>query len=176
MPVPKSPQLRKRAEIFLVQLAEGMSVRKARVIAGLGRSTVYEWKRDHAAFAQAWTDALIEGVEAVEDECHRRAVHGVDRPVYHGGKLVGHVTEYSDALLVMLLRGRAPEKYKHYNEAKVPFRAALPPQAAVEDLSALSVEELKRRYEEIVGAAAVAATATLPLLAPPAALDEQSSE
>jgi hypothetical protein len=169
MPVPKSPRWRKRAEIFLAQLTQGLSVAASYRIAGLGKATVYEWRRDHPAFAQAWQDSLDEGTDAIEDEAHRRAVYGVDRPVFQGGKCVGHVTEYSDILLIMLLRGRAPHKYKHYNETKVPFAAALPPQPAV-DLSGLTDEELKRRYDEAVGAVAV--TAALP---PPAVSDDEAN-
>ena len=40
------------------------------------------------------------------DEAHRRAVEGVKRPVFRGGKKVGEITEYSDFLLGKLLRRR----------------------------------------------------------------------
>ena len=46
-----------------------------------------------------------------EDELFRRAVEGVEQPVYQLGKLVGHVREYSDKLLELYLKSHAPEKY-----------------------------------------------------------------
>jgi hypothetical protein len=38
---------------------------------------------------------------------------GTLKPVYQGGKKVGAVREYSDTLLMFLLNGGRPEKYKH---------------------------------------------------------------
>lgn len=48
----------------------------------------------------------------LEDEARRRAVDGVDEPVFQGGELVGHVRRYSDRLLEFLLRGRRPTVYR----------------------------------------------------------------
>jgi hypothetical protein len=39
-------------------------------------------------------------------------VEGVDKPVYQGGVLVGYVREYSDQLLVTLLKAHRPEKFR----------------------------------------------------------------
>jgi hypothetical protein len=36
----------------------------------------------------------------------------VKRPIYQGGKLVGHDVVYSDNLLLALLKARRPEKYR----------------------------------------------------------------
>ena len=44
----------------------------------------------------------------LEAEAYRRAVEGVERPVYQGGRLVGTVREYSDSLLTIMLRARHP--------------------------------------------------------------------
>jgi hypothetical protein len=51
-------------------------------------------------------------VPTLESEARRRAVDGVDEPVFHKGRICGTVRKYSDALLMFLLRGNAPEKYK----------------------------------------------------------------
>ncbi|OOQ57160.1 hypothetical protein BC343_16705 [Mucilaginibacter pedocola] len=40
------------------------------------------------------------------------AIHGTDKPVYHGGKLIGKVKDYSDTLLMFLLKAKRPETYK----------------------------------------------------------------
>jgi hypothetical protein len=48
----------------------------------------------------------------LEDEAVRRAYEGVERPVFQGGKQVGVVREYSDTLLIFLLKALRPEKYR----------------------------------------------------------------
>ncbi len=97
--------------VFLDNLAEGATVRAAAQQAGVARSTVYAHRAADAEFAEAWDDAYEAGNDQLEDEAHRRAVEGVDEPVFHRGEIVGHVTKYSDQLLMFLLRGRRPDRY-----------------------------------------------------------------
>jgi hypothetical protein len=47
---------------------------------------------------------------------HRRAVEGVKRPVYRRGVLVGEITEYSDKLLMFLLKRRRPQVYERSHD------------------------------------------------------------
>ena len=67
---------------FLAVLSAGGSTYKAARAAGIGRSTAYEWRDADEDFAKRWALALEDGVDAMEDEAHRRAVDGVDKPVY----------------------------------------------------------------------------------------------
>jgi hypothetical protein len=61
---------------------------------------------------------VAEGVDRLEDEAHRRAVEGYNpRPVYHKGKKVGEIREYSDSLLALLLKSRRPEVYARGDKA-----------------------------------------------------------
>ena len=46
-----------------------------------------------------------------EEEADHRAVDGVEKPVFQQKELVGHVTEYSDSLLIAQLKAGNPEKY-----------------------------------------------------------------
>ncbi len=48
----------------------------------------------------------------LEAEARRRAVEGVRKPVYCRGEIVGTVKEYSDTLLIFLMKGARPEKYR----------------------------------------------------------------
>ena len=50
------------------------------------------------------------GVGAMEDEVIRRAVQGVEKPITVAGKREV-VRQYSDVLLMFLLRSHKPEKY-----------------------------------------------------------------
>ncbi len=47
-----------------------------------------------------------------------RAFNGVQKPVYQGGALVGHVTEYSDRLAEMLVKGDDPARYNPQSTAQ----------------------------------------------------------
>lgn len=98
---------------FLNCLAAGDSVLLASKTAGMDRSTLYRWKEQDTTFADAWQKAQNEGdgPSGLEQEAIRRAVSGVKRPVYRGGEVVGHVTDYSDSMLMFLLKAHHPEKY-----------------------------------------------------------------
>jgi hypothetical protein len=97
---------------FLEALSECGSVREACKQAGVVRMTVYRWRERDETFAQEWEEAARIGAMGLEDEARRRAYIGVDRPVYQTGKLVGVTREYSDPLLMFLLKGAMPDKYR----------------------------------------------------------------
>ena len=97
---------------FLDALAETCNVARAAELAGVARSTVYDWRVADSDFADEWEHALDLGADALEDEATRRAVEGVDEPVFYQGKACGVVRRYSDTLLIFLLKGRRPEKYR----------------------------------------------------------------
>ncbi len=96
----------------LAALAETANVLKSSEIAKIARRTAYDWKAADPEFAGEWGKALDIGVDALEDEATRRAVDGVDEPVFYQGEAVGVVRKYSDTLLIFLLKGRRPEKYR----------------------------------------------------------------
>ena len=102
---------KKRAE-FVAALRGGQSVSDACQAAGIARQRVYEWREDDSDFAAEWNVALDEGTDALEDEAKRRAVDGVDEPVFYQGKEIAKVKKYSDTLLMFLLKGRRPDKFK----------------------------------------------------------------
>lgn len=62
-------------------------------------------------FQKIKEDALDENANVLEDEARRRAVEGVDEPVFYQGDVVGYTKKYSDDLLKMLLRANRREKY-----------------------------------------------------------------
>jgi len=97
---------------FLDELASRGLVTRACEAAGIGRRTAYDCRDRDEDFAAAWADALEVAAEAFEAELRRRAIEGVERPVYQSGELVGHIREYSDTLLIFGLKGLKPEKYR----------------------------------------------------------------
>ena len=58
---------------------------------------------------------LSNRASSLEEEAIRRAVDGVDRPVFFQGKIVGYTKEYSDTLLKFLLEAKRPAIYRARN-------------------------------------------------------------
>ena len=116
----------KKEALFLGALADLGHVGQAAQRTGITVRTWYRHRREDAAFAAAWEQALGEAMDTLlEPEAVRRAVHGVLKPVYQGGKRVGSVREYSDTLLIFLLKGGKPEKYREHTHLKVEGTIAL---------------------------------------------------
>lgn len=95
------------------------------------------WLQQDPQYAEAWADARDALADSLEEEAIRRARDGVTRPVFQGGLQVGQTTEYSDALLMFLLKGMRPEKYRE--------RVAVINETSVEAEIIRLEEELKKR-------------------------------
>jgi hypothetical protein len=72
----------------------------------------YRWLAHKKGYAAAFDRAKEEAAQTLEDEAIRRAHDGVLEPKFWKGKLVGAVRVYSDALLMFMLRGARPERYR----------------------------------------------------------------
>jgi hypothetical protein len=90
--------------------------------AGIGRSTLSEDRRKDQEFAKAWDDAVMQGIDRLEDEAYRRAMAG------------------SDTLLTFMLRGRRPDVYARHDE---------PPAPRVNVTNVLTFEEANKRIEDL---------------------------
>lgn len=83
-------------------------------------------RKEDTKFADGWESALDEGMDWLELEARRRAVEGTLKPVYQGGKKVGTVREYSDILLIFLLKGGKPDKYRERRSIEHSGKAGQP--------------------------------------------------
>jgi hypothetical protein len=101
---------------FLAYVELGLHTRDAADAAKVHFTTVYRRRKEDAAFRLAWDKAEKVGTEMLEDEAVRRAYHGVLTPVYYNGKVCGQTRNYSDKLLIFLLRSRLPKKYRDIAE------------------------------------------------------------
>jgi hypothetical protein len=81
-------------ETFLEVLAATCNVSEGARSAGVGRRTVYDWRKADEAFAAAWDDAEAEAVDNLEGVVYKRAMEGE-----------------SDRLAEILLKAHRPEKY-----------------------------------------------------------------
>lgn len=106
-----------KKEAVLDALMDGATMGTAAARAGVHRSTVYRWREADETFEAKLTRALDIGTDALEDEATRRGVEGTERPVFHKGQVCGYVRDYSDVLLMFILKARRPEKYRDRYQA-----------------------------------------------------------
>jgi len=97
---------------FLQVLSEGNTVSEACRLARVGRATAYEHRRSRLDFAARWKDAEDAACDMLEAECRRRALEGTPKPVFYQGAECGEVREYSDTLLIFLLKAKRPEEFR----------------------------------------------------------------
>lgn len=81
---------------FCAALAETCNVGKACAAIDVSRYTAYKWRKEMPQFAEAWDDALKAGLLVLEDEAHRRAFDGVDKPLTHQGSFTYLYREVKD--------------------------------------------------------------------------------
>jgi hypothetical protein len=115
---PRTPKKKKEylpvgwREKFLAAMAGTGNASVAAKAAGIGRRTAYDYKEKDEAFRDAWDAAAEESTDVLELEARRRALKGVDEPIFRGKSQVGTVKKYSDTLLIFLLKGNRPEKFR----------------------------------------------------------------
>jgi hypothetical protein len=102
----------KRRAAFLDALQATANVTASCRLAGLPRSCVYDWREADPEFAAEWAAAVELGCDALEDEAVRRGCEGYLKPVFHQGKEVGAIREYSDLLLIFMLKARRPARFR----------------------------------------------------------------
>lgn len=90
---------------------------------GMSRDWYYDQRRTDEVFAAAWDEALETAIDAMELEARRRAVEGVEKPLLgRVGKdqdgIITVVREYSDQLMVLLLKAHRPEKYRERTDVR----------------------------------------------------------
>ncbi|MFB3432003.1 MAG: hypothetical protein ABL309_13885 [Phycisphaerales bacterium] len=112
------PGLSETQLAFLSAFRAGVKITNAARIAGISRTTAYQWMRDDERFSQAFQRVKQERVDEAIEEAYRRAVKGTMEPVFGSNGLdgktavVGYKRKYSDRLLVEILRAERPEKYR----------------------------------------------------------------
>jgi len=118
---------------FLQRFAQCGTITHAARYAGVSRPTIYAWRREEdGEFSKAFDDAQEMACDALEVEARKRAVKG-----------------HSDTLLIFLLKGARPDKYKdravidHGNKDEKPFVIETVPTAEPDDWSKTVEQEMK---------------------------------
>jgi hypothetical protein len=101
----------KRYNLFLAELALDGNVTRAAKAVGVDRSNAYQRRLRNPEFAKRWDDALEAFADAVEAEAYRRAVTGTTKGIWWQGARVGEEQQWSDSLLLALLKAKRPQQY-----------------------------------------------------------------
>jgi len=103
---------RKKQTDFILKFSEYASVSRACRLAKVPRGTIFRWLNNDTAFKKQYAGACEAALQRLEDEAVRRGFEGLAKPVYYQGKKIGTVREFSDTLLMALLKAKAPAKYR----------------------------------------------------------------
>lgn len=152
---------------FLEALRNAPVIRHACEAVGISRVTAWRARQADEEFAQAWDEALEDGIDRAEHEAFKRGVVGFEEPVIDKGRLAYRyeryvdsdgaehyrmvlddngqpvpltVRKHSDALLALFLKGRRKKVYADRTELTGPEGG--PVQAVDETAKAARVAQL----------------------------------
>lgn len=137
---------------FLRALADTGLVHRALKRAKISHTSVQHYYKTDADFRTAYDEALQIAADALEAEAVRRARDGVKRIIWWQGTRIGQEQEYSDGLLMFLLKGVRPEKFSDRVNVNMPAI-----DSAIEQLmGVLSGGDARARRIETAAAALIA--------------------
>ncbi|NPV89298.1 MAG: hypothetical protein HPY50_00800 [Firmicutes bacterium] len=97
---------------FLTAYIRSGNVARAARLAGVSRTAHYNWLKKDRRYREAFEMLGTAVFDLLYKEAIRRAVDGVERPVFYRGVQCGSYRQYSDRLLIKLLTIFKPEKYE----------------------------------------------------------------
>lgn len=117
----------KKRALFLERLEHAPHITDACKAIGISRTRMYELKDQDAEFKVQWDQAVEQGLDALEKEAWRRAVEGTNKPVIYKGVVTDTFKEYSDTLLIFLMKNYKREQFgeRVQHEHKVDVHAVL---------------------------------------------------
>jgi len=118
--------LPKWADVFIAALTKDPNVGRAAAVAGISRMRAYQVKKESQLFSELWEEAIEIGTDDLASEARRRALEGVEDPIYYDGIKVGTRRKYSDKLMILLLRAHRPEVYAEHSILEGTFKHDVP--------------------------------------------------
>lgn len=98
-------------EGYLSLIREGYTNKDAAAACGCGTKYFQRRRKEFPEFEKAYQEAREDGNDVIRAEIKRRGIDGVERAIYHDGKVVGKKKEYSDNLLMFLAKSRMKEEF-----------------------------------------------------------------
>lgn len=117
--VPAWPGAKPKQAAFLTALVFHAGQHgKAAKAAKIARQLHHYWLKTDEYYKGLHREAMTQVTEVLEDEAIRRAIEGQEKGVYYQGAQCGTEIVHSDGLMMFLLRGADPEKYRERSEVK----------------------------------------------------------
>jgi hypothetical protein len=104
--------------LFLHALRGGVSISDAIRMSGVSHNLPYWLRAKDKKFREEWNEAVALGTKLLEQEAERRAFHGTLKPVFYKGVKCGDIREFSDTLLMFVLKKRDP-RYRNDGGATI---------------------------------------------------------
>lgn len=104
-------------KLFLKAYEETGYIGYSAAKAGVSRRSVEHCRAKDPIFRKKFKRSARIARSVVADELMRRAVQGVEEPVFQGGKQVGTIRKFSDVCLIFLAKALAPKKFN-----RAPYR------------------------------------------------------
>lgn len=98
-------------DLFFAALAKYGVATRAMQHADLDPKVVYDNRKNDPEFAERWRLALEAFADSLEDAARQRAVEGFKKGVWHQGVMVGEEIQYSDSLLLAMLKAKRKREY-----------------------------------------------------------------
>jgi hypothetical protein len=141
----EKPKWKKLWAVFIEALAKHGVVTQACRESGLERNCAYLIKQSSLEREREWLAATEASVDHLIYEARRRAAEGVHEDVYYQGDVVGQKINYSDSLLMFLIKGQRPLYSTERREISGPNGALIPvPMISLNTLSDDDLRELLR--------------------------------
>lgn len=121
--------LRPLQKAFLAAYKETANLTLAARATKIDRRRHYDWISE-PEYAEEFGKAHDEAVEVMIGEARRRAVEGTEKPVFYKGDECGAIREYSDNLLMFLIKKERPEyreafKHEHSGNVSLKFEGSM---------------------------------------------------
>jgi len=130
-----------KREAFLAAYAEVGTVTHAAELAGISRTSHYQWM-ENQEYVEKFREAEKQACDRLEQEVRRRAVTGVLEPVFYQGEQCGTVRKYSDTLLIFATKGALPQKYRENVSMEVSGPGGGPIDMRIAEMSDEELEKL----------------------------------
>jgi hypothetical protein len=97
---------------FLKAYAKCGVIRRAAIMAKVSPVSHWNWMRMDPEYPARFEQAHKEACDVLVEEARRRAVKGCTKTIYYKGKKCGSMKEFSDTLLIFLMKGAMPDVYR----------------------------------------------------------------
>ncbi len=100
----KKPITQRQRIIFLDVLRTTGNISASARAANISARSAHSLKAQDAEFSQEWDHAKDESIDELEAVLRKRAIEGVEKPIYYAGKECGIQRSYSDSLGMYILK------------------------------------------------------------------------